>query len=78
MARSRFPKAKPTAGPKLPRQPRDWRRRTHVFINSGSYTHDDIGICGECDMRRDHRVHDLNQEVLVEAAEFEARRLGES
>ena len=74
---SLFPKAKPGAGPKLPRQPRDWRRYTHVCVSAGQVDWDDVPICGECGMRGDHRIHNLNETVALEAAEIDARRLGE-
>jgi hypothetical protein len=74
MSRSQFPKAKPSKG--LPRQPRDWRKRVHVCINSGSYAHDGVPICGECDQRGDNPVHDLRP-TSDAAAAIDARKLGE-
>lgn len=74
---SQFPKARPSRASGQPRRPQDWRRRTHVFVRSGSTTHDGIAICEECGFTSDHRVHDLNQSVVVEAAEIDRRRIGE-
>lgn len=74
-----FPKARPTKAAKgqLPRKPRDWRRHTHVCVQAGQFDWDGEPLCFECGMRRDHRVHDLNQDVAAAAAEIDARKLGE-
>lgn len=74
-----FPKARPTkaAPTKLPRRPRDWRSRTHVMIRGGHATLDGKAICEECGFTDDHAIHDLNQEVRVEASKLNGRVLGE-
>lgn len=75
--RSWFPKAKPT---RVPRK-RTWKPaelRTHVLIYDGTSDWDGVAICADCGFRRDHRVHDLNQNYTEEASEVDARRLGES
>lgn len=77
--RSQFPRVprQPRKGKPEARRPRDWRRHTHVLIDGGQKDWDGAVLCGECGFRADHRVHDLNQTVSIEAAEFDARRLGE-
>lgn len=80
--RSMFPKARPSKAvtPKKPRE-RTWKPkelRTHVMINGGQSDWDGTAICADCGHRRDHRVHDLTQEYSAEAAELDARKLGES
>jgi len=74
---SRFPKARPTARPSraMPKRPRDWRRFTHVCLNTGQYDWDGIPLCGECGHRGDHRIHDLT--VASEATDVSARIMGE-
>ena len=74
--RSEFPKAKPTKRSRV----RTWKPselRTHVCINGGQYDWDGVAICADCGHRRDHRVHDLNQSYSADAAEVDARKLGE-
>lgn len=73
-----FPKARPTKA--APRK-RTWKPkelRTHVCIWGGQFDWDGVAICEDCGNRRDHRVHDLNQEYTAEAAEVDARKLGET
>jgi hypothetical protein len=65
--------AKPTE-----RRPRDWRRQTHVCISDGTRDWDDVSICADCGFRRDHKIHDLNESVQVEATALEQRKLGEA
>jgi hypothetical protein len=48
-----------------------------VCVQAGQFDWDGEPLCFECGMRRDHRVHDLNQDVAAAAAEIDARKLGE-
>jgi len=72
---TQFPKARPTKGNSAPRKPRNWG--THVLLNGGQYDWDGVPFCDACGMRGDHKVHDLNQSVVVEAAEIDRRIVGE-
>jgi hypothetical protein len=72
---SQFPRAKPTKGARKKREPRQWR--THVAF-LGPYDWDGVPICTTCGFRRDHKIHDLNQSAVIDAAEIDARKLGES
>lgn len=81
MPASMFPRV-PRPKARTPSKPRErtWKPkelRTHVAINGGNYDWDGVLICADCDMRRDHRVHDLNQEYSAEASEIDQRKLGE-
>lgn len=67
-----FPKAKPTQGPRRVRGPRTVR--THA-IHGDTVDWDGVAVCSDCGFRADHRVHAV--EVHADAAEIDARRLGE-
>lgn len=79
MAKSYFPKAKPSTGKRRPRKPQSLR--THVFINSGMTDYKGEPICAEpwCGHLREHRIHDLTQatEISTATAEIDQRRGGE-
>lgn len=59
-------------------RPKDWHRRTHVPISDGTKDWDDVSICADCGFRADHKIHDLNESIQVEATPLEQRRLGEA
>ena len=73
---SRFPAARPTAGKKRVRPLKTVP--THVLINSGQTNHAGETICDTCGHLRSHRIHDLNESMTVEAAQIDARRIGEA
>jgi hypothetical protein len=48
--------------------------RTHA-IHGDTVDWDGVAVCSDCGFRADHRVHAV--EVHADAAEIDARRLGE-
>lgn len=73
MGRSGFPKAKPTQGAPIKRDPRP--TRTHA-LHGETVDWDGVAVCLICGNRADHRIHDVA--VAPEAAEIDARKLGEA
>jgi hypothetical protein len=70
---SLFPKARPSRGAK-----RKVKRGIvpHPYVESGQSDYRNVGICGRCGNLATHPVHDIPP-VPDEAAEIDARRLGE-
>lgn len=75
MARSQFPRARPSWEPARKRPPKQWR--THVLTSDGVVDGDGTVICSTCSFRADHKIHDLYSDIAVDASELDARKLGE-